>query len=74
MLGEMDSDCVKVFWILLLMVLHLSLTILLSLVLTGLVVSVWGTLLLSLHYCRSPGRLVALDPAGLLEVLQTVAF
>ena len=40
--GKMDSYGFKVYWLLLLMILHLPLTIWLSLVLSGLGVSVWS--------------------------------
>jgi hypothetical protein len=54
--GELGSDDPIVYWLLLLMVLHLPLAIWLSLVLTGLGVSVWSLSPVSLGCYRSPGR------------------
>ena len=70
--GELGSDDAKVYWLLLLMVLHLPLTIWLSLVFAGPGISIWSLLLLSLDCFRSPGRPVALTVADLLWVLPTV--
>jgi hypothetical protein len=54
------------------MVLHLPLTIWLSLVFAGPGISIWSLLLLSLDCFRSSGRPVALTVADLLWVLPTV--
>ena len=66
MVGELGSGDALVYWLLLLMVLCLPLTIWLSLVLAGLGVSVCPLPLVSL------GRPVALAVADLLWGLQTV--
>ena len=60
MVGESGSDDAHVYWLLLLKVLCLPLTIWLSLVFAGLGDSVWSLPLLSLGCFRSPGRPVAL--------------
>ena len=61
--GELGSDDVHVYWLLLLMVLCLSLDLWLFLVFAGLGDSVWSLPLLSLGCFRSPGRPVALAVA-----------
>ena len=68
----MGSDGAKVYWLLLLMVLHLPLTTWLSLVLPGLGVFFWSLPPVSISCCRSPGRPVCLAVADLLGGLQTV--
>ena len=72
MVGEVGSDCSKVYWLLLLMVSCLTLTILLFLVLAGLDVSVWRLPPVPFGCCRSPGRLMALAVADLLWGLWTL--
>ena len=57
--GELDSDDAHIYWLLLLMVLHLPLTIWISLVFVGLGDFVWSLSLLSLGCFRSPSRSVA---------------
>jgi hypothetical protein len=54
--GELGSDDAHVYWLLLVMVLCLPVTICLSLVFAGLGDSVWRLPLLSLGYFRSPSR------------------
>lgn len=71
-MGEPGSDDAKVYWLLLLMILCLPLTICLSLVFAGLGVSVWSLPLLSLGCCQSPGRPVALTVVDLLRGLPTI--
>ena len=70
---ELCSYDANVYWLLLLMVFHLPLTIWLSLVLCGLSVFDWCLPLLSLSYWQSPGRPVVLALANLTSGLQTVA-
>ena len=70
--GKLGSDDGKVYWLLLLIVLHLPLTIWLSLVLAGLGVSVLCLPLVSLGCCWTPGRSVTLAVADFLWGLQTV--
>ena len=72
MVGEVGLDCSKGYWLLLLMVSCLTLTILLFLVLAGLDVSVWRLPPVPFGCCRSPGRLMALAAADLLWGLWTV--
>ena len=69
---ELGSDGAKVYWLLLLMILCLPLTTWLSQVLTGLSVSFWSLILLSLVCSRFPGKLVTLAAANLLGDLQTM--
>jgi hypothetical protein len=69
---ELGSDVAKIYWFLLLMVLCLPLTIWLSLVLTGLGVSVWSLPPVSLCCCRFLGRHMVLTVADLLGGLQTM--
>ena len=66
MVGEVGLDCSKGYWLLLLMVSCLTLTILLFLVLADLDVSVWRLPPVSFGCFRSPGRLMALAVADLL--------
>ena len=61
--GELGSHNAGIYWLLLLMVLPLPLTIWLSLVLTGLSDSVCSLPLLFLSCFRSPGRSVDLAVA-----------
>ena len=65
MVGELGSDDVHIYWLLMLMVLHLPLTIWLSLVF-ALLNFVWSLPLLSLCCFRSPGRPEALAIVDLL--------
>ena len=69
--GELGFDDAHIYWLLLLMVLHLPLTIWLSLVLVGLGDSVWSLPLLSLVWFRSSGRSVALTVSDHLWGLPT---
>ena len=62
-IDELGSDCARVYWLLLLMIFCLSLTIYLSSVLTGLDVSVCVLHPLILGCLRSPWRPVALAVA-----------
>ena len=71
--GELGSNGTKVYWLLLLfVVLSLPLTIWLSLVLTGLGVSVWSLPPVFVGFYRYSGRPVALIIADLLGGLQIV--
>ena len=54
--SDLGSGGAKVYGLLLLMILHLFLTICLSLVLTGLGVSVWSLPPVALGCSRSPGK------------------
>ena len=56
MVEELGSDDIHIFWLLLLMVLHLPLTFWLSLLFSGLDDTVCSLHLLSLGCFRSPGR------------------
>ena len=71
MVGELDSDDAHVYWVLLLMVLHLPLDIWLSLVFADLGDSVCSLPLLSLGCFRSPGWPVSQDMADHLWGLPT---
>ena len=64
--GELGSDDAHVYWLLLLMVLHLSPVTWSSLVFAGLNDSVWSLPLLSLGCFRSPGRPKTLAVADFL--------
>ena len=57
--GELCSDDVHVYWLLLLMIIHLPLAIWLSVVLVDLCVSVWSLPPVSLGCLWSPGKPVA---------------
>jgi hypothetical protein len=70
--GELSSDGAKVYWLLLFMAVLLPLDVRLSLVLTGLGVSVWNLPPVSLGCFRSPGRPVALAVSDLLGGFQTM--
>ena len=70
--GELSSDGAKVYWLLLFMAVLLPLDVRLSLVLTGLGVSVWSLPPVSLGCFRSPGRPVALAVSDLLGGFQTM--
>lgn len=72
MVGELGFDGAKVYWLLLLMVLCLPLTIWLFLVLTDLGVSVWSLPPVFVGFYRYSGRPVALIIADLLGGLQIV--
>jgi hypothetical protein len=61
--GELGSDDAHVYWLLLLMILHLTLTIWIPLMFVSLYDSVWSLYLLYLGCFRSPGRPVALAVA-----------
>jgi hypothetical protein len=69
--GELGSDDAHVFWLLLLKVLCLPLTICISLVFVGLGDSVWSLPLLYLGCFRSPGRPEALAVSDFLRGLPT---
>lgn len=69
---ELGSDGVRVYWLLLLMVLHLPADIWLILVLTGLDVSLWSLVPLSLCFCSSLGRPMSMALADLLGGIQRV--
>lgn len=71
-LEELGSDGARLYWLLLLMILHLTLDTCFILVLTLLDISVWSLLPVFLLCCWSPGRHVALTLAGLLEGLLTL--
>jgi hypothetical protein len=70
--GKQGSDVVKVYWLLLLIVLHLPFAIWLSLVLASLGFSVCSLPPVSLGCCRSPGKPVALAVTDLLCSLQVM--
>lgn len=72
MVEELGSVGVKVYWLLLLLILCLPLTTWLSLLFSGLSVSVWSMPPVSMGCCSSPGRPAALGAADLLGELQTV--
>lgn len=72
-LEELGSDDAHIYWLLLLMVLILPLTIWLSLVF-ALLNFVWSLPLLSLYCFRSPGRPAALAIADYLWGLPTVGY
>ena len=71
MVGELGSDDVHIYWLLMLMVLHLPLTIWLFLAFAVLGDSAWSLPLLSLGCFRSSGRPVTLAVADLLWDLPT---
>jgi hypothetical protein len=69
--GELGFDDFHIYWLLLLMILCLPLTIWISLVFVGLGDSVWNLPLLSMGCFRSPGRPLALAVADHLWSLPT---
>ena len=67
--GELGFDGASVYWLLLFIVLYLPLVISLSVVLSGLGVSVWSLSTVFLCFSSSPGRPITLTVADLLEQL-----
>ena len=72
MLGELGSVGAKIYWLLLLFVLHFALAIWLFLVLTGLSVFVWSLSPVPVGCCKSPGRFMSLAEEDLMEGLHTM--